>query len=134
MGQGIGASFQPLRSAVVALLIGALWPVAAAGAHPTPEDPRGGLILGCPQPRHEFERPETSTDAAAVFMLVEALTLCDGATITHGEDRDFQARLRLQERLERIDRQRAREALAAQRRARAAAQAWLAQPDHAPPR
>ena len=121
-------------SALALLLLGADGSVAAADPHPTPEDPRGGLILGCPAPRNEFERSRASTDAAAVFMLVEAMTLCDGETITHGEDRDLQARLRLQQKLEKIDRKRAREARLAQGRAKVAAVAWHADPAQAPPR
>jgi hypothetical protein len=90
----------------------------AAESHFPPLDPQQGLIIGCPSPNNEFEPPQTSTDAAAVFMLVEAMTLCRGELITHGEDRELQRRLKLQEQLERIDRKRARAARQAQGRAR----------------
>lgn len=106
------------RCATVGLTIALVAGVGAAEPHLPSLEPQKGLIIGCPSPNNEFDPPQTFTDAAAVFSLVEAMTLCRGELITHGEDREFQRRLKLQERLEKMDRKRAREARQAQGQAK----------------
>lgn len=68
------------------------------------------LVLGCPAPLGPNEPPQTIEGPGAVLALAEAMTLCGDELITHPEDREFQERLKLQERLEKIDRKRAKAA------------------------
>jgi hypothetical protein len=75
------------------------------------------VVLGCPAPLGPNDPPETLEGWGAALAFGEALTLCDDELITYGEDRELQQRLLLQERLEKIDRKRARAARQAQGRA-----------------
>lgn len=65
------------------------------------------LVLGCPRPIGASEPPKTLTDGPAVLALVETFAFCEDELITHGEDREHQRRLALQEQLEKIERRRA---------------------------
>ena len=99
----------PDRYRAGALMFGACLALGGCG-HLARIDVGDDVVLGCPAPLGPNDPPQTLEGPGAVLALGEAMTLCDDELITHPEDREFQERLRLQERLEKIDRKRAKAA------------------------
>jgi len=92
----------------VVLLIAAV--VALGGCSAVPRiQIADDLVLGCPSPLSPNEPPITIEGPGAVLALVEAMTLCDDELIAHPDDAEFQERLKLQEKLEKMERRRAKQ-------------------------
>jgi hypothetical protein len=97
------------RRACAALLLSSLVGCAGVRTSAPRVDVDDNLVLGCPKPISSFDPPKTLTGTGALIALAEVFLFCEGELITHGEDREFQERLKLQERLERINVVRARD-------------------------